>query len=196
MRRIAATLAVVGALLFSAGSAWADWDDGVAAYKRGDYATAYQEFRPLAEQGDAKTQFNLGIMYANGVGVAENDIEAVKWYHKAAEQGYADAQASLGFMFDNGEGVPVNDAQAVKWYRKAAVQGHADAQNNLGVMYSTGEGVPVNNVKAYMWWSLAMKQGYEHVATYLDIIKKQMTSADISKAQALAAEMLKKYINN
>ena len=59
----AATLAVV-ALLFSAGSAWADWDDGVAAYKRGDYVTAYQEFRPLAEQGDAKTQFNLGIMYA------------------------------------------------------------------------------------------------------------------------------------
>jgi len=195
MRHIVATLAVVGALLFSAGSTWADWDDGVAAYKRGDYVTAYQEFRPLAEQGDAKTQFNLGIMYANGVGVTENDIEAVNWYHKAAEQGYADAQASLGFMFDNGEGVPVNDAQAVKWYRKAAVQGHADAQNNLGVMYSTGEGVPVNNVKAYMWWSLAMKQGYENVATYLDIIEKQMTPADISKAQALASELWEK-INN
>ena len=195
MHRIVATLAAVGALLFSAGPARADWDDGVAAYKRGDHVTAYQEFRPLAEQGDAKTQFNLGIMYANGVGVTENDIEAVKWYHKAAEQGYADAQASLGFMFDNGEGVPVNDAQAVKWYRKAAVQGHADAQNNLGVMYSTGEGVPVNNVKAYMWWSLAMKQGYENVATYLDIIKKQMTPADISKAQALASELWEK-INN
>ena len=195
MRHIVATLAVVGALLFSAGSTWADWDDGVAAYKRGDYVTAYQEFRPLAEQGDAKTQFNLGIMYANGVGVTENDTEAVNWYHKAAEQGYADAQASLGFMFDNGEGVPVNDAQAVKWYRKAAVQGHADAQNNLGVMYSTGEGVPVNNVKAYMWWSLAMEQGYENVATYLDIIEKQMTPADISKAQALASELWEK-INN
>jgi hypothetical protein len=53
MRRIAATLAVVGALLFSAGSAWADFDDGLAAYQRGDYATALKEFRPLAEQGHA-----------------------------------------------------------------------------------------------------------------------------------------------
>lgn len=43
MRRLAATLAVVGALLFSAGSAWADWDDGDAAYDRGDYATAFRE---------------------------------------------------------------------------------------------------------------------------------------------------------
>ena len=53
MRHILATLAVVGALLFSAGSAWADFDDGLAAYQRGDYATALKEFRPLAEQGHA-----------------------------------------------------------------------------------------------------------------------------------------------
>jgi len=63
MRRILATLAVVGALLFSAGSAWADYDDGLAAYNRGDYAAALQEWRPLAEQGDAKAQYNLGVMY-------------------------------------------------------------------------------------------------------------------------------------
>ena len=192
MRRIAATLAVVVALLFSAGAAWADYFDGHEAVKRGDYATALREWLPLAEQGDAKAQYNLGFMYANGWGVTENDTEAVQWYHKAAVQGYADAQASLGFMFDNGEGVPVNDAQAVKWYRKAAVQGHAHAQNNLGVMYATGEGVPVNNVKAYMWWSLAKAEGYENVTTYLDIIKKQMTPANISRAQALASEMWEK----
>ena len=76
MGRIA-TLAVV-ALLFSAGSAWADYDDALAAYERGDYATALQEFRPLAEQGDAKAQFNLGFMYDNGKGVPENDAEAAK----------------------------------------------------------------------------------------------------------------------
>ena len=54
MRRIATTLAVVVALLFSAGSAWADLDDGVAAAQRGDFATALQEWRPIAEQGHAK----------------------------------------------------------------------------------------------------------------------------------------------
>ena len=84
MKKLAATLAVV-ALLFSAGSAWADLDDGVAAAKRGDYATAFQEWRPLAEQGHAKAQYYLGVMYAMGKGVLENDVETVKLFRKAAE---------------------------------------------------------------------------------------------------------------
>ena len=192
MRRIAATLAVVGALLFSAGSSWADYDDGLAAYNRGDYATAFQEWRPLAEQGDALAQQYLGNMYATGRGVLENDAEAVKWYGKAAAQGHASAQFSLGLMYFNGEGVTENDAEAVKWFRKAAEQGDALAQKNLGVMYVTGEGVPVNNVKAYMWWALAKAQGDEGAAGNLDIIKEQMTPADISKAQALVDEWRQK----
>ena len=56
MRLLAATFTVVGALLFSAGSAWADFDDGLAAAERGDYETAYREFLPLAEQGHAQAQ--------------------------------------------------------------------------------------------------------------------------------------------
>ena len=92
MRRIAATLAVVGALLYSAGSAWADFDDGVEAYNRGDYATALQEFRPLAEQGDAKAQFNLSFMYDKDNSFPQNDAEAVNWHSKAAEQGFAIAK--------------------------------------------------------------------------------------------------------
>ena len=194
MRRIAATLTVV-ALLFSAGSAWADFDDGLAAYQRGDYATALQEWRPLAEQGDALAQQYLGNMYATGRGVPENDAEAVKWYGKAAAQGHASAQFSLGLMYFNGEGVTENDAEAVKWFRKAAEQGYALAQKNLGVMYVTGEGVPVNNVKAYMWWALAKAQGDEGAAGNLDIIKEQMTPADISKAQALVDEWWEKHNN-
>ena len=83
MRRIAAILAVV-ALLFSAGSAWADLDDGLTSYQRGDYATAFREWLPLAEQGDALAQQYLGNMYATGRGVPENDAEAFKWYGKAA----------------------------------------------------------------------------------------------------------------
>ncbi len=92
MRRILATLAVVGALLSSAGSAWADFDDGWAAYERGDYTTALREIRPLAEQGDAEAQWRIGWMYHEGKGVPVNDTEAVKCYRKAAERGYAIAQ--------------------------------------------------------------------------------------------------------
>ncbi len=73
--------------------AWAGFDEAVAAYKRGDYATAIREWRPLAEQGNAKAQFNLGVMYDRGLGVPQDYAEAVKWYRKAAEQGHAGAQS-------------------------------------------------------------------------------------------------------
>jgi len=195
MRHILATLAVVGALLFSAGSAWADFDDGVAAYERGDYATALQEWLRLAEQGDAAAQNNLGDMYYIGEGVPENDAEAVKWFRKAAEQGLAEAQVNLGIMYANGEGVPGNDAEVVKWYRKAAEQGHAKAQFNLGLMCATGDGVPMNNVRAYMWWSLAKAQGSEKAVEGLDLVKKEMTPAQIGEAQRLATEMWEKLNN-
>jgi len=81
MRRIAATLAVVGALLFSAGSASsapADYYKALGAHQLGDYATALQGFRPLAEHGHIGAQFYLGWMYDQGDGIPENDIEAVK----------------------------------------------------------------------------------------------------------------------
>ena len=72
MHRILATLAAVRALLFSAGSTWADFDDGVAAAQREDFATALREWRPLAEQGHALAQHNLDFMYENSYGVAKN----------------------------------------------------------------------------------------------------------------------------
>ena len=99
--------------------AWAGLDEGDAAYKRGDYATALQEFRPLAMQGDAWAQYNLGVMYDNGQGVAKDAVEAVRWWRKAADQGYVKAQYNLGWAYDNGEGVVKNAAEAVRWYRMA-----------------------------------------------------------------------------
>ena len=126
----------VSALLLSVSVA-ADFDDGVAAYEAGDYKTAFNEFKPLAEQGVADAQFNLGVMYKNGRGVLQDDKEAVKWYTKAAEQGVAAAQFNLGGMYRSGEGVLQDDKEAVKWYTKAAEQGDAGAQLNLGLMHAS-----------------------------------------------------------
>ena len=86
-----------------------DFSDGLAAYKKGDYKTAMRLWKPLAEQGDASAQSNLGFMYSNGEGVPEDDKQAVKWYRLAAEQGHALAQSNLGLMYDEGDGVPEDD---------------------------------------------------------------------------------------
>ena len=100
--------------------AWAGFYKGVAAYNRGDYATALRELRPLAEQGVAEAQLNLALMYANGRGVPQDYAEAMKWYRKAAEQGHAEAQVNLGIMYQNGKGVPQDYVQAHMWYNLAA----------------------------------------------------------------------------
>ena len=98
MGRIAATLAVVGALQFSAGSAWADFDDGVAAAQRGDYATVLREFLPLAEQGNRMPQTNLGFMYAIGTGVPKNIDNAYMWFSLAKAQGDENATGFLDIL--------------------------------------------------------------------------------------------------
>ncbi len=62
----------------------AGWDEVMAAYQRGDYATVVRELRPLAEQGHAEAQFNLGFMYYNGRGVPQDYAQAHMWYYLAA----------------------------------------------------------------------------------------------------------------
>jgi hypothetical protein len=100
--------------------AWAGFDEGEAAYQRGDYATAIREWRPLAKQGVADAQYNLGVMYGEGLGVPQDYAKAVGWWRKAAEQGHATAQYNLGVAYHNGEGVPQNYAQAHMWHNLAA----------------------------------------------------------------------------
>lgn len=126
LRRIA--LALVLALLVALSATAQDYQKGVAAAKRGDYATALKEWRPLAETGDAKAQINLGIMYFQGKGVAHDNSEAAKWLQKAAVQGLAAAQSNLGVLYREGLGVKRNYHQAMAWFRLAADQGNTDAQ--------------------------------------------------------------------
>ena len=114
----------------------------------------------LAEQDDAEAQWTLGAKYAEGLGVPQDDAEAVKWFRKAAEQGHAKAQLCLGFMYSEGLGVPQDDAEAVKWLRRAAEQGLADVQFMVGGMYQRGEGVPQEDAEAVKWWRRAAEQGH------------------------------------
>ncbi len=133
--------ALVLSVSLSAPVAAGPFEDGAAAYEKGDYATALRLWRPLAEQGHAKAQLILGDVYRDGRGVKQNFAQAVKWYRKAAEQGDAAAQIQLGVMYAFGWGVKQDDAEAMRWFRQAAEQGFTAARYNLGVMYDKGRGV-------------------------------------------------------
>ena len=164
----------------------ADFYKGVAAYETGNFKLAYEEFLKAADQGDASTQYGLGVMYSEGQGVPQDYQAATQWYRKAAEQGDAVAQHNLGVMYSEGQGVPQDYQTAVRWYQKAAEQGHAVAQNNLGLMYAKGQGVPRNYVEAYMWFSLAAAQSDDQDAHNLDLTEKRMTPEQIAAAQERA----------
>ena len=97
MKRLLPVLIGFVFLLLSSTEGWsADFQKGLDAFKRGDFVTAIREWEPLAKQGNARAQNNLGSMYGLGEGVLHNDKTAIKWYRLAADQGHANAQSNLG----------------------------------------------------------------------------------------------------
>jgi TPR repeat protein len=88
-------LILAAQILGIAGAVAGPWEDGMAAYNRGDYVPAVRLFRPLAEQGNAKAQNVLGVMYRRGQGVARNSVRAFVWFSRAAARGDATAKAEL-----------------------------------------------------------------------------------------------------
>jgi len=95
-------------------------------------------------------------------------------------------------MYDNGQGVPQDYKTAMKWYRLAAEQGIANAQTNLGWMYGMGRGVIQDWVYAHMWGNVASSNGSVNGGKLRDLAAKKMTPADISAAQKLARECVRK----
>lgn len=198
MRRTAAALILVAVPLcipFATQVFAGQFDDAVAAYERGNYATAFRLMKPLAEKGNAKAQHNLGIMYDYGRGIPQDYAKALKWYRKAAGQGIPEAQHNLGLMYYHGQGVPQNYTKAAKWYRRAANQGMADSQANLSLMYYYGQGVSRDYVMAHMWLDLAasqypasVRENLKDAVRYKDIVNSKMTPAQIAEAQRLARE--------
>jgi TPR repeat protein len=174
----------------------ADFKKGYRVFQTGDYATAIEEWRPLAEAGNIDAQYILGLMNLNGEGIPQDYAKAIKWLHRAAKAGNADAQFSLANMYRKGKGVEQDHAKAITWYRRAAEAGDASAQLNLGVMYGRGQGLPQNYIIAYMWFNLAATQGNQQSVENREIAIKRMTQAQIAEGQRLSRECLARNYKN
>ncbi len=122
MRALRGVFVLVLALVLPAHVLAANFQAGWKAYQRGYYATAWEEWRPLAEQGDATAQYYLGVMYQNGEGVTQNYAVATLRYFQAAEQGLASAQKNLGVMYARGDGIAQNYVFAHMWLSLAVAR--------------------------------------------------------------------------
>ena len=87
-----------------------------------DQAEAIQLYRLAAAQGIAGAQCRLGVMYAEGRGVAQNDRGSVRWFRLATDQGDAEAQDSLGLAYSTGSGIPQDFVASHMWMTLAVAQ--------------------------------------------------------------------------
>ncbi len=130
-----------------------DFEKGVAADRRADYAAAFKAWRAAADQGDARAQNSLGLMYQTGRGVARDDGAAAQWFQRAAELGDVEAQNILGSLYAAGRGVPQDDVRALMWLSLASAQGHnmAFISRNIVIQRMTPADVSAAQRMAREW---------------------------------------------
>ena len=131
LRLVVAFTLIAFTVLAQHGAAFAGMAEGMAAAERKDFATAFRELKPVAEQGNIEAQFILGFMYESGEGVPEDDAKAAQWYEKAAQQGEPNAQNNLGLLYAFGKGVPKDLVQAYFWFDIAAENSQADFDKKM-----------------------------------------------------------------
>jgi hypothetical protein len=136
-----------------------------------------------ATQGDAEAQLQMGMRYAAGDGVAQNDKEAALWFAKAAKQGLAEAQYQYGLVLLQGRGVVQDYKAAFSWIEKPAQRGYARAQYSLGELYRYGTGTAIDKARAYLWFNLAAAQGVEAAAKARDSLVWQLKPEQITAMQ-------------
>lgn len=168
--------------LFSA-PGLADYEAGLTAVQNGDFATAFREFTAAAEAGLDLAQYNLGVLYYTGQGVAQDYQQAFVWTNKAAEQGHMRAQFNLATLYFSGIGVEQDHATAFSWYERAARSGHGEAQFNLGTMYRDGDGVERNIVNAHAWATLALENEFSDAADLIRGLERRMDEEQLSDAR-------------
>lgn len=154
-----------------------------------DLVQAARWYRAAAEQGHAVSQANLGLMYAQGQGLARDDRQAVRWLTRAGQQGHTIAQYSLGLMHYEGRGVRKSFQRALGWYQRAAKGGSAKAMNNIGIMNALGEGLRRDEVSAYAWFAAAAASGDSGGENNRRLIAEEFNPATLKQAEARALEL-------
>ncbi|MEC9412521.1 MAG: SPOR domain-containing protein [Pseudomonadota bacterium] len=184
-----------------------DIQDGIAAYKQGDFQTAYQAWHQAAENNVAEAQWMLAILLLNGQGVKQDKVAAYSWLTLASEKQHKQAMIDRMAIRDRLSAEELMSAdtlskafrdkqmaktainhqkeKAFHWFEKAAKQGDPQAQYQLGEMLLNGEGVKQDKVAAYSWFSLASEQNQPQAIVKQAQLKTELSRSQIEKANAL-----------
>jgi len=164
----------------------AGYDEGAAAFIRGDYELAWQEWRALGERGHQSAQYNLGVLYSIGLGVDQNDIEASRWFRRAADRGLPAAQMRLGTAYLEGKGVTEDLKEAYFWFTLAATHFSLGEQHEQAVAAreSTGAGL----TRAQITEVLEKAMGWKPLPKSVDQSEKERLIAEPNGESAVNIE--------
>ena len=160
-----------------------DYQQARSAYAAGDYTKAYQLFQGLAESGDTKAQYDLSLMYIQGIGTKKNIGQGLIWLNRTAEKGNIEAMLELGVLYQKIDTLENAPQLALYWFEKAAMAGSAVGQYNLAHIYMDGGQIAVDLPKAYIWMSLSDATGNPVASAELAKLKGSLSSQEILAAQ-------------
>ncbi|HLK65628.1 MAG TPA: tetratricopeptide repeat protein [Bryobacteraceae bacterium] len=155
------TRIVLGGLscfLLALAPAFADTAAGMQAFRAKEYGKAFNEWKAAADAGQAEAQFDLGVLYAQGLGVQRDLTAAERWYRKAAEQGNAEAEFALGQMYSRGWGIPRDQQDALRWFEMAGQPDSDGPATDWSLL--DGYGMQQDQKQAAYWYELAAQKGH------------------------------------
>jgi TPR repeat protein len=143
----------------------------VALYNSGDHAGAAALVQQAAQAGNPTATYEMGYMFENGDGLAQDPAQAAQWYMKAAAMGDAAGEAAVGQLYESGNQVQENWDTASQWYLKSAQQGNRMGEFRLGRAYHYGVGLPLDLGAASDWYDKAAAQGDSQAAYFAKYIR-------------------------
>ncbi len=170
---------------FSALGQGSDLDRGIYELNRGEFHAAIEQFRPLVAEGYAPAQYQMGVVYQHGYGLAKDGMKALALFELSAEQNYSDAQFELALIYSEGKLVKQDLKKSYTLTHKAAKKGLASAQFNLAVMLANGTGVAQDDFKASRWYQNAADQNYALAQYNLALMYSEGKGVEKSSAMSL-----------
>lgn len=163
--------------------ACSDYHQARRAYEVGRFTEALTILERLAKEGDSRAQYEVALMYLQGIGTKSDPLKGGTWMLTAANNGNSTAMVEIGGRHENGVNAERNLAVAFTWYRRAAIAGDPIGRYKLAMMYEAGEAIPKDLVRAYAWYQLS---GNTAAILAVNRLSRLMSAEDRQSAEALA----------
>lgn len=143
------------------------------------------ELKQFAKSGTPEAQYVLGLMHQNGLGVARDYAEALRWYRESASKNFGPAQFSLGLMISQGIGIPPNRRQGMEWYERAAQNGFRPARELVAISLEHGLDLKQDREKAFVLQLQLAEEGHQRSARNVAVMYAEGIGTDRDSSLSL-----------